>query len=239
MPASAVQRSWWVVGILGAVVLVVAAWARSKGVPVKTDILAKTTDLLTSLFVITVFVERSLAVINDIWLGEEREKREREVARVQGRLNVARADIERAQAVRAAIAERSPAAPQPDAGQPQVVIAGQVETEMQTLQAEVTQLDGNLAAAAEAVTTIEGKQDRLRLQLGFLFSLSISAVGVRTLAALLDIDAVSLSREQMAAFEAVDILLTAGLIAGGSTGINSIADLLGTYVEASRKRAQR
>ena len=97
----------------------------------------------------------------------------------------------------------------------------------------------SLEGATTTLTSIEAKQDRLRLEFGFLFSLLISAVGVRTLEALLDVHAAGLSNHQAGAFRVADILLTAGLITGGSSGINSIADLIGTYVEASRKRAQR
>ena len=223
----------WLIGILCVAVLVVAAWSQAKGIGFKNDILAKTTDLLASLFVITIFVERSLAVINDIWLGEEREKQERRVLLLEQRLTATRADIERAQTVREDLAKR--AIPATDAAA--AAIAQQAQTEMASLRTEADQIEVSLESATATSTSIEAKQDRLRLELGFLFSLLISAVGVRTLEALLNVDAAGLSNHQAGAFRAADILLTAGLIAGGSSGINSIADLIGTYVEASRKRA--
>ena len=68
----------------------------------------------------------------------------------------------------------------------------------------------------------------------------ISAVSVRALETLFGpdvVEAAALTFWQAKIFHSVDIVLTAGLIAGGSTGINSVADLLGTFVEASRKRA--
>jgi hypothetical protein len=229
----------WAIGILGVAVLAVAAWSQAKGIGFKTDILAKTTDLLASLLVITVFVERSLAIINDIWLGEERAKQERQVLLLEARLTAARTDIERAQAVRAEIAKR----PIPATGaataaaQSIAAIAQQAQTEMASLRTEAEQISASLDGATTALTSVEAKQDRSRLEFGFLFSLFISAVGVRTLDALLNVDAAGLSNHQAGAFRVADILLTAGLIAGGSSGINSIADLIGTYVEASRKRA--
>ena len=48
---------------------------------------------------------------------------------------------------------------------------------------------------------------------------------------------VGITSEQLDVFHAVDILLTAGLLAGGTSGISAIADLLGSYLSASRKRA--
>jgi hypothetical protein len=49
-------------------------------------------------------------------------------------------------------------------------------------------------------------------------------------------DVGGLSNQQRAVFRAVDILLTAGVLSGGTAGINAIAELLGTYVNTSRKR---
>jgi hypothetical protein len=231
----------WATGILGAAILAAAAWSQAKGIGFRTDILAKTTDMLASLFVITVFVERTLAIINDIWLGEERAKQERQVLLLEQRLAATRADIERAQAVRAEVAKRP--IPAGDAAataaQSNAAIAQQAQADMASLRSDAEQISASLDGATATLTAIEAKQDRLRLEFGFLFSLFISAVGVRTLDALLSVDAAGLSSHQAGAFRIADILLTAGLITGGSSGINSIADLIGTYVEASRKRAQR
>jgi hypothetical protein len=35
----------------------------------------------------------------------------------------------------------------------------------------------------------------------------------------------------------IDIVLTGGVLTGGTSGISAITDLLGTYMNASRKRA--
>jgi len=229
----------WAIGILCVAVLVVSAWSQAKGIGFKTDILAKTTDLLASLFVITVFVERSLAVINDIWLGEERTKQERQVLLLEQRLTATRTDIERAHAVREELAKRPIPTTEAAAAAVQSIaaIAQQAQTEMATLRTEAEQIATSLEGATATLTSTEAKQDRLRLEFGFLFSLFISAVGVRTLDALLDVGAAGLANHQAGAFLVADILLTAGLIAGGSSGISSIADLIGAYVESSRKRA--
>ena len=69
----------------------------------------------------------------------------------------------------------------------------------------------------------------------YAVALVVSAVGVTTLASMLDVS--TLSNQQRAVFRAVDILLTAGVLSGGTTGINAISELLGTYVNISRKKA--
>ena len=42
---------------------------------------------------------------------------------------------------------------------------------------------------------------------------------------------------QATLFQAMDILLTAGLIAGGSKGINAITGVIGEFLDTSRERA--
>jgi len=75
----------------------------------------------------------------------------------------------------------------------------------------------------------------VRLVFGFAVALIVSAVGVSTLTAMLDVD--GLSSQQRAVFRAVDILLTAGLLSGGTSGISAIPEVLGTYANVSRKDA--
>lgn len=85
------------------------------------------------------------------------------------------------------------------------------------------------------VRTVSIAQDRLRLILAFVIGTLVSCVGVRTLSQLLTVDPTKCGTSdpwgctQATAFQAVDILITAGLIAGGSEGIHAIADLLAKY----------
>ena len=65
--------------------------------------------------------------------------------------------------------------------------------------------------------------------------LIVSAVGVRTFAALFELGPAPANQVTM--LGVVDIVLTAGMLAGGTAGISAISELLGTYVTASRKRA--
>jgi hypothetical protein len=58
---------------------------------------------------------------------------------------------------------------------------------------------------------------------------------VRTLVHKLDAD--QSAKPQLALFHIIDIVLTAGVLAGGTNGINAISELLGTYTSVSRKRA--
>jgi hypothetical protein len=82
---------------------------------------------------------------------------------------------------------------------------------------------------------VTAQQARARLIFAYAVALVVSAVGVTTLSAMLDVS--GLSNQQRAVFRAVDVLLTAGVLSGGTAGISTISELLRTYVNTSRMRA--
>ena len=71
------------------------------------------------------------------------------------------------------------------------------------------------------------------LTLGILVSLS----GVRLLGPIFESDGVGASAFQMGLFQFTDIILTAGLIAGGSSTIHELMALIDDFLKKSRKRA--
>lgn len=77
----------------------------------------------------------------------------------------------------------------------------------------------------------------LALRLGLLFGLMISLAGVRSIGVLVD-DAVlmQLSSMQLSMFNVVDVLLTGGVMAGGSDGIHKMTELYRSYIEINVKR---
>ncbi|HEY0026291.1 MAG TPA: hypothetical protein VGC35_00295 [Allosphingosinicella sp.] len=83
--------------------------------------------------------------------------------------------------------------------------------------------DVDTAVADDAA--VEAKKKRIRVVVGFLFGLAISAAGVRSLAALVEPDPTDVL-SQINLFNAVDIVVTAALLAGGSDGMAKLAQLL-------------
>lgn len=226
------DRLVWIIAC--AALLVVAVFTRASPASTTGDTVAKATELLASLLVVTLFLERSLAVINDIWLGEEREAAGINVQHAKDELDFGRKGLEREKVRREALMLEVARSGDLDS-------LNQDSSAIKLLNGEIkAREDGDrlfvdrLGAATLALSKVETRRADLRLRIGFVFALIISAVGIRTLAPLFTLD--SVDTEQSYAFRAADILLTAGLIAGGSTGINAIAELLGKYVEASRKK---
>jgi hypothetical protein len=70
----------------------------------------------------------------------------------------------------------------------------------------------------------------------FAIGILVGLSGVHTLKLIFDISSLSEAATQEALFYGMDILLTAGLIAGGSKGINAVTAVIGDALEKSRRK---
>ena len=95
---------------------------------------------------------------------------------------------------------------------------------------------GRAAAESELRDYRAGTQRRALLA-GLTLGLLVSLSGVRLLGPIFDLAAASAL--QRAVFRFTDIVLTAGLIAGGSAAIHELMALIDDFLRASRKRAKR
>jgi hypothetical protein len=229
-----VQKPWFI-ALVSAAIIAVALHFGSSRLAFQDKVLETVTQkLLPGLFAVAVFLERSLAVLNDIWFGQEREMHERTLRNARGELQRTQANLEGARQTQIAVVQAASRAASPEAAAAAKPTLELEAAERPALRTKADELSQQVQAATANLTAIEGKQDRLRLGLGFVFAVVISAAGVRTLGELL---ATPTGGFQLGLFQTADILMTAGILAGGSTGINSIADLLGTYVDTARQRA--
>ena len=95
--------------------------------------------------------------------------------------------------------------------------------------------DGRAAAETELRVYRAGTQRRALLA-GLTLGLMVSLAGVRLLGPIFDLAASS--SLQQALFRFTDIILTAGLIAGGSAAIHELMALIDDLLRARRKRAR-
>ena len=79
---------------------------------------------------------------------------------------------------------------------------------------------------------------RRALLAGFTLGILVSLAGVRLLGPIFDVSGVGVSGFQAAVFQFADIVITAGLIAGGSATIHELMALIDDFLKASRKRAK-
>jgi hypothetical protein len=101
---------------------------------------------------------------------------------------------------------------------------------------------GEARAACEAARRQELQYRCITRQValwaGLALGLLVSGVGVRALGTLIDPGQSGLSAHQLPAFRFVDVLLTGGVIAGGSEGIHKVATLFDSFMSAAARRAR-
>ena len=76
------------------------------------------------------------------------------------------------------------------------------------------------------------------LRVGLALGLLVSGVGLRALETFIDPALSGWSANQSAAFRLVDVLLTGGVIAGGSEGIHRIATVFDNFLSSTARRAK-
>jgi hypothetical protein len=130
--------------------------------------------------------------------------------------------------------------------------ATQLELGVSTLEAKIAKLeklvkpDQAALAAARAGLEEAKRQERqyrcvtrqIVLWVGLGLGLLVSAVGCRALEVLVDPSVQQWSGAQVTAFRLVDVVLTGGVIAGGSEGIHRIATVFDNFMSATAKRAK-
>jgi hypothetical protein len=92
------------------------------------------------------------------------------------------------------------------------------------------------AEAETAMAIYKSRTNTIAMNVAFGFGLVVSLAGVHTLGVIFD--AGELRGTQQFLFQVTDILLTAGLIAGGSNGINKVTGVFGEYLQKSKMAAE-
>ena len=159
-----------------------AGW---RGADYKPDMLSAGVKTATALFVLSIFLERSLAVINALLFGKEKKEAE----------------------ARLASAERL------------------APSEAQ-------------AVAELRLSRIAAHEERVRVGVGLLVATVVSAAGARSLIALMSPPTI-ISGQQYALFLVADVLLTAGLLAGGSNGLAALIELLRKQADVTIRSLSR
>jgi hypothetical protein len=92
------------VALIAAIVVLLAVVLGGASLQFKDDVLTTVTQqLLPGLLAVTVFLERSLAVFNDIWFGQEREEKERRLRNIRGELQRNQSNLEGARQTQVAV----------------------------------------------------------------------------------------------------------------------------------------
>ena len=180
---------FWIAVLVSIASAVAAVWAVGQfefaAVAFVADVPTAAIKVVTSLLILTLLIERSLAIINTTLFGREKRKLEDALRKVKFDFEV---DLE---------AGKDP---------------GDVK--------------GAAWGALKALREIADKEEKLRIVIAVPVAFFLSAVGVRTLSALMMIDGVAAESIQGQALLGADIVLTAGLIAGASNGLAQLLKLI-------------
>jgi hypothetical protein len=100
--------------------------------------------------------------------------------------------------------------------------------------------NARIAKDDAATIKVTEKQTQARQIMALIIGVLVSLAGTRTLEALLDLTKAKqpIPSFQLGLFYAVDILITAGLIAGGSDGIHKISEILTSLSDKTIKKAR-
>jgi hypothetical protein len=90
--------------------------------------------------------------------------------------------------------------------------------------------------AQKALDDYRSQTETYAMYGGFALGLIAAVAGIHILQVLYDIEA--LSGWQRTLFRATDIVLTAGLLAGGSKGVNAVTAVFGNLLDSSANRAR-
>lgn len=102
---------------------------------------------------------------------------------------------------------------------------------------ELKTLREDLKNAMISQTTYRSQTQRIALYTGLAVGIAIAAAGIRMLSLLVDLNTLStFSKGQRGFFMLVDIILTGGLIAGGSDGIHKIANVYDNFMNSAAQK---
>jgi len=110
--------------------------------------------------------------------------------------------------------------------------ADDIRSKIEMLSMDKLKVD-ELTQTKDALTDYQGDTKSIALMIGFSIAVIVCAAGVGLLSSIVD-----MSKANVNFMRAIDILLTSGLIAGGSDGFHQFTSTLETFFDESRKNME-
>ena len=170
--------------------------------------LAGVTQILTNLAFVALVLERALEVFVTAWRGPGRADVDASLGRIRGEM--------------ARVRKLADGATVPGTGL--------------TKEARLLELATERNPHTATLAKYKSDTQVIALRSAVVLGLLTAAVGYRALATV--VDASSLGGLQAAGFTLVDVLLTGGLLAGGSKGIHALTQVFGNYLDTMAEGAK-
>ncbi len=221
------NRAWWTWLVVAAGAIAAASAARTLGRVELADVgIEKVTNVLVTLIFVALLIERAVEVFISPHTGIEKQRLRDLQEKLRTGATALRTEIEKARAAGLA----NPA----DATMVQNLV--QLETQLATNLAEDARHEAGIAADNR-------RTQRIALGISIPLSFAAALAGLRTLSAFLPVELrdaeglvvaagtsgasqviVGVNDVQLGLFTAIDVVLTAGLLAGGADGIHQVLD---------------
>lgn len=194
-------------------------------VPVTYDLVV---DILTPIFLIALLVERGLEVFVSTGrkLGRSDHERKQQdattlIAQIKERIRIDEGQL------------NAPGA------------ANLTPQERQIILDRLAAANVELKAAEDTLRAVVGDMDQYRAEtaritfvVGAFIGLIIGLAGVRVIAPLVDFKLAEWGDFQRFVFHSLDVVLTAGLLAGGANGVHQIIGVFADFTESTRRKAK-
>ena len=187
-------------------------WITPLSIQFKSDVLGEIIPVLSFIFVISLFMERTIEVFLSAWRSAEADEQDLIIAGLD-------ADIKRIE----------------DELKKPNISANEIKTKNKKIESIKT----DLSPLLKVRTKYRAKSRELALWYGLALGILISAVGVRTLHNFIDANFLeALSPAQSTSFSLVDVLVTGSLLSGGSEAVNKLMKIYTNFTQATAEKAK-
>ncbi|MCP4632175.1 MAG: hypothetical protein GY855_04560 [candidate division Zixibacteria bacterium] len=186
-----------IIFILILVVIIVFIIAlKPDAVQIKDQAVSNLGQLMASLFIVALLMERALDVFLSTWRAEKGDNQERQIRDHRDKIK-----------------------------------------EHKETKTDSSEVEAKLQKTIEERAKHRHETRLYALWAGLFFGLIISAVGIRSLGSMVDIRTIANST-QLTLFNIIDVVLTGGIIAGGSDGIHKMMEVYLAFMETTKAKAQ-
>lgn len=190
-------------------------------------------DLLAPLILIALFIERGVEVFIISARRIDRRLIDEEVEALQG-------DIELKDQRRAELRQQLEGVGAQALSQSQrdalVEEIAKLRVDTDALKARLCAGNGQSKGPQVRLETFRARTQRIAFLASVTIGLLIALAGVRVLSPLVDVDLIFSNAFPLTVFHSVDVILTAGLLGGGASGIHQIVKVFGDQMDSLKKK---
>jgi hypothetical protein len=187
-------------------------WLTPISISFSGDVTMVIVPVLSYLFAISLFIERSIEVFLSAWRSTEADAQDMAIVRLTKKI---------------------------DEGKTRLKNLATSDQTRSTIEGTVESQESELIPLEAARTAYRAKSRIIALWTGLALGTLIAAVGIRILIHFVDADSLAKADAvQLQLFNLVDVLITGSLLAGGSSAINQLMKIYDNFSQATAEKAK-